>query len=237
MAYNPLHKLNDNLAAIRIALAYKPGDVLGAIEKETLSRYAGFGGIKPILYPEGDTTAWVSNGATEADLKLHEPMMELHRLLHEYFNEQQYKQVVASLKESLLSAFYTPPVIPRTLYDTLKQQGITPQRIYEPSAGAGIFITEAVSHFPDLQQVTAVEKDLLTGKILQALTSGSGVPVDVHICGLEQTSAKENGQYDLVVSNIPFGNFSVYYKRQNQIAKFSIPKFQKKNTQYIKGIE
>lgn len=210
MAYNPLHKLNDNLAAIRIALAYKPGDMLGANEKEALSRYAGFGGIKPILYPEGDAAIWLANGATEADLKLHEPMMELHRVLHEYFNEQQYKQVVASLKESVLSAFYTPPVIPRSLYDTLKQQGIAPRRIYEPSAGAGIFITEALNHFPELQQVTAVEKDLLTGKVLQALTSGSEVPVDVHICGLEQTSAKENGQYDLVVSNIPFGNFSVY---------------------------
>jgi len=210
MAYNPLHKLNDNLTAIRIALAYRPGDVLGEVDKEILSRYAGFGGIKAILYPAGEQEGWLQNGATETDLRLYEPMMELHSLLKEHFNEQQYKQVIASLKESVLSAFYTPPVIPQTLYTTLKQQSIEPQRIYEPSAGAGIFIAEALKHFPDLQQVTAVEKDLLTGKVLQALTSGSKVPVDVHICGLEQTSEKENGKYDLVVSNIPFGNFSVY---------------------------
>lgn len=210
MAYNPLHKLNDNLAAIRIALAYKAGNVLDEAEKETLSRYAGFGGIKSILYPAGERESWLQNGATEADMRLYEPMMELHRLLQEHFNDQQYKQVIASLKESLLSAFYTPDVIPQTIYTTLLQQGIHPQRIYEPSAGAGIFITEAIRNFEDLKQVAAVEKDLLTGKVLQALTSGSQVPVAVNIYGLEQTPEKENGQYDLVVSNIPFGNFSVY---------------------------
>lgn len=210
MGYNALHKLNGNIAAIRIALGHQPGEKLNEADKALLSAYAGFGGIKAILYPEGTREEWTTNGATEADLRLYSPMMELHRLLREHFSEQEYRKVIASLKESVLSAFYTPPVIPKTLYNTLKENGIQPRRIYEPSAGAGIFITEAVKTFPELQQVTAVEKDILTGKVLQALNSGSEVPVNVHICGLEQTPASENGNYDLVVSNIPFGNFSVY---------------------------
>ena len=38
----------------------------------------------------------------------------------------------------------------------MKQQGIMPHRLYEPSSGAGIFITEALKAFPDLQEVNAV---------------------------------------------------------------------------------
>lgn len=212
MAYNPLHKLNDNLAALRIALAYEEGDRPDNDAKYKLGLYSGFGGIKAILYPEAGRNVWKGVGATEADLRLYDGIMELHHMLHEHFNDDQYKAVVASLKESVLTAFYTPQIIPQTLYKTLQEQNIIPKRIYEPSAGAGIFISEAIRTFPGIEQITAIEKDLLSGKILKALfdTHVNDVPVQTHICGLEQTSAKENGKYDLVVTNIPFGNFSVY---------------------------
>jgi N12 class adenine-specific DNA methylase len=210
MAYNQLQKLNDNTAAIRIALGYKPGDILPDADRAALSKYAGFGGIKTILLPEGSREDWAANGATEADLRLFEPINDLHELLRANFNEQQYREVLSSLKNSVLTAFYTPAIIPQTLYKVLSEQRIYPTRLYEPSAGAGIFVTEAIRTNKELQLVTAVEKDILTGKILTALTSGSVVPVKTHISGLEETSNKDNGQYDLVVSNIPFGNFRVY---------------------------
>ena len=210
MAYNPIHKLTDNIAAIRIALGYKSGDVLSGEDQQTLRKYAGFGGIKAILYPDTTKDEWLVLGAKESDLRLFEEIKILHQLLRTHFNEQQYRDVVASLRESVLTAFYTPAIVPQTLYTVLSEQGIKPTRLYEPSAGAGIFIDEAIKAFPGLQQVTAVEKDLLTGKILQALQANADVPTQVHITGLEETPDKENGQYDLVVSNIPFGNFKVY---------------------------
>ena len=210
MAYNPLHKLNENLAALRIALAFEEGDIPDNDSRYALTRYSGFGGIKAILYPEGSREEWITNGATETDLRLYEGMMDLHQLLHEHFNKDQYKAAVASLRESVLTAFFTPAVIPQTLYRVLSENNIEPKRIYEPSAGAGIFMDEAIRAFSGIQQITAVEKDLLTGKVLQAIYSTNNVAVQTHICGLEQTPEKENGKYDLVVSNIPFGNFSVY---------------------------
>lgn len=210
MSYNVLQKLNDNIAAIRIALAYKEGDVLNDADRAALRRYAGFGGIKAILFPDGSKESWLENGATEADMRLLEPISELHRLLKEHFSDQEYKEVVASLKNSVLTAFYTPDVLPRTLYSVFAEQGITPKSIYEPSAGAGVFITEAIQAFPKLQQVTVVEKDVLTGKVLTALMSTSPVPATIHITGLEGSPAEDNGKYDLITSNIPFGNFSVY---------------------------
>lgn len=210
MAYNLSNKLKDNIAAIRIALAYKQGDVLSDAEQSALSKYAGFGGIKAILYPDGPKEQWIELGAKDNDLRLYNDIISLHQLLKESFSAQEYKEVISSLKESVLTAFYTPDVIPKTLYKVLAESKIHPKRLYEPSAGAGIFISEAVKAFPELQQITAVEKDLLTGKILQAINSGATVPTNVHICGLEETPKEENGQYDLVVSNIPFGNFPIY---------------------------
>jgi hypothetical protein len=210
MSYNQLTKLNDNIAAIRIALAYRQGDVLTGADKLALSRYSGFGGIKAILYEEGGKEQWTGNGAKESDLRLHGTMMELHQLLRSSFNEQQYKEVISSLKNSVLTAFYTPEIIPRTIYKVLSENGIQPRHFYEPSAGAGIFIDSALQTFSQLQQVTAVEKDLLTGKILTALYSSAVIPVKVHTSALEEAPKNDNGKYDLIASNIPFGNFRVY---------------------------
>jgi N12 class adenine-specific DNA methylase len=210
MAYNPLLKIKDNIEAIRIALVYKQGDILADIEQEALRRYAGFGGIKAVLFGDGSEDDWAKQGATAADFRLYDDMIALHTLLRKHFDEVEYRSVISSLKNSVLTSFFTPEVIPKTLFSVLNENGIRPRRIYEPSAGAGIFISEAQKTFPGLEQVTAVEKDLLTGKILDALTGNIGVPATVHTCGLEESPNEDNGGYDLVVSNIPFGNFSVY---------------------------
>ncbi|WP_253187497.1 N-6 DNA methylase, partial [Mucilaginibacter polytrichastri] len=210
MAYNVSHKLNGNIRAIKIALEYQKGNPVSAEDLGSLQAYAGFGGIKAILYPYGPAEDWTANGATKEDLKLHGSMMQLHELLKENYNDSQYKEIIGSLRNSVLTAFYTPEVVPQTLYSVLREQGIQPKRLYEPSAGSGVFISEAVKAFPSLEHITAVEKDKLSGLVLLAINSTLPVRTDTHISGLEETPTKENGSFDLVVSNIPFGNFSVY---------------------------
>ncbi|MGF7079702.1 helicase-related protein [Mucilaginibacter sp. UYCu711] len=210
MAFNTAQKLAGNIEAIRIALDWDGKRKLEQAEIDALKNYAGFGGIKAILFPEGDQSEWRKRNASEADLRLYPKVMELHSLLKEKLTEREYKKALDSLRHSVLTAFYTPALVPEAVYTGLADQDIRPKRVYEPSSGAGIFITEALQFFPDLESITAVEKDLLTGKILTALASSFPVPTKVHICGLEQTPATEKGQYDLVISNIPFGNFSVF---------------------------
>jgi hypothetical protein len=51
MSYNSQQKLKDNIAAIQIALEWKQGQVLLPVQVEALKRYAGFGGLKAVLYP------------------------------------------------------------------------------------------------------------------------------------------------------------------------------------------
>jgi N12 class adenine-specific DNA methylase len=210
MAYNQLQKLTGNIQAIRIALDREAGVQPGPEEVAALKSYAGFGGIKAILFPNGPIEEWERMGASKEDLRMYPSIMELHKLLQDKLSETDYKQTIDSIKHSVLTAFYTPEVIPQVLYEVLKVRDIRPAYLYEPSAGAGVFLTEALKTFEGLQGITAVEKDLLTGRILQAVCSTMTVASKVHIAGFEETPVNDTGKYDLVVSNIPFGNFSVY---------------------------
>lgn len=210
MAYNALHKLESNIEAIRIALEWDGRSPISHTEMISLQNYSGFGGIKAILYRDGSHQDWRAQGATQADMRLYEPMQKLYGLLNQHLNPGQYKAVGQSLRSSILTAFYTPEVVPESLFEALKRQGISPASVYEPSAGAGIFVNHALKTFPDIERVTAVEKDILTGKVLQAITSQQKARVQVHVKGFEETPVDDNGKYDLVVSNIPFGNFAVY---------------------------
>jgi N12 class adenine-specific DNA methylase len=216
MGYNNHQKLIDNINAVSIALEWKKGDKLSSNQVEALKKYAGFGGIKTVLYSGKTEEEWIKENATETDLKLFEDIQELHKLLQQHFEEKEYKQVVDSIKNSVLTAFYTPAVIPQALYSTLKYKGLHPESIYEPSAGAGIFVTEGAKAFHSIKNITAVEKDILSGRVLTALSSSIPVPVSVQIKGFEHTDSNENNKFDLIVSNIPFGNFRIYDKSFNE---------------------
>ena len=218
MGYNTHQKLIDNINAIRIALEWKEGDKLSSDRAEALKKYAGFGGIKAVLYPNTTKEDWIKENATENDLRLFDDIKELHNLLQQHYNANEYKQIIDSLKNSVLTAFYTPDVVPKAIYESLKYKGVQPESVYEPSAGAGIFITEAAKAFHHLKNITAVEKDILSGRVLTALSSSIPVPVSVQTKAFENTSSDENNQFDLIVSNIPFGNFRVYDNSFNDAA-------------------
>jgi N12 class adenine-specific DNA methylase len=215
MAFNPVRKMADNIAAIRIALDFT-GQQLSQTELETLKKYAGFGGLKAVLFPPGEITEWAKFGASAADMKLYPQVMELHSLLQEKLSAPNYKSAIDALKSSSQTAYYTPAYIPRAIYAAMREAQILPKRLYEPSAGAGIFIEEAVDAFEGLEQVNAVEKDILTGKILAALCSVYQLPVEVQIKKLEETAATEKAQSDLVISNIPFGKIAVHDPAYNK---------------------
>lgn len=216
MSYNSQQKLKDNLAAIRIALEWKEGQMLLPEKVEALKRYAGFGGLKAVLYPNGPKEEWIKLKASKEDLRLYPQIKELHQLLQQHFNETEYKQVIDSIKNSILTAYYTPEIVPQILFNALKEQGIEPKNMYEPSSGAGVFISEVAQAFPSIQNITAVEKDILSGRVLTALGSSIPVPVSVQVKGFENTSNDENGKYDLIVSNIPFGSFRVFDESFNE---------------------
>ncbi|MFA6083394.1 helicase-related protein [Mucilaginibacter sp.] len=215
MAFNPVRKMADNIAAIRIALEFT-GQALSETDLETLKKYAGFGGLKAVLFPPGELAGWEKYGASAADIKLYPQVMELHALLKEKLPAKEYKTAIDALKSSSQTAYYTPDYIPRAIYSAMAECNILPKRLYEPSAGAGVFIDEAVRAFGNIEQVTAVEKDIITGKILTAISSVHAIPVEVQIKKLEETAATEKAQSDIVISNIPFGKIAVHDPAYNK---------------------
>lgn len=197
------------MSAISIALNYI-GQTLAPGEIRTLRNYAGFGGIKAVMFPPGTEEEWRAYDISQADLKMHPQVMQLHELLKSKLSATDYKRTCDSIVNSVTTAFYTPDIIPQAIYGALADQAVFPRRIYEPSAGAGVFITEALRTFPGVERIGAVEKDLLTGRILSVLALSLSPKINVQIRGLEETAPVEKGQSDLVISNIPFGNFSVH---------------------------
>lgn len=214
MGYNIFEKLSDNSNAIRIALAYRKGRTPDRSELDILKRYSGFGGLKAILYPPTEITEWVKLGASDTDLRLYPGIMSLHKQLKDSLSKEEYEAAYRSLKHSVLSSFYTPSFVAEKIFSSLKTAGIHPKSLYEPSSGSGVFLSAAQKKLSDLQKITAVEKDLLTGSVLHALTSNEPqtTPIRVHIKGFEETGNEDNGKYDMIVSNIPFGNYKVFDK-------------------------
>lgn len=194
-----------NIEAIRTAFALdREHRVPTAEERKALERYCGFGGLKCILNPAGslaDAVQW-----TKSDLDLFAPTAELHRLIRENSaDERTYKRYMDSLKSSVLTAFYTPAEITETISGMLKENGIAPLRMLEPSAGRGAFVDAFLRDNPQAE-VMAFEKDLLTGKILSHLYPGQRVRIE----GFERIEKPFEGYFDVAVSNVPFGDVAVF---------------------------
>jgi len=205
MAFNRKQRLRDNIEAIRTAfLLDREQRTPTARERLLLERYCGFGGLKSILNPARELTDAVH--WAKSDLELFAPTVELHRLLRENTkDETEYKRYMDAMKQSVLTAFYTPPEITGTIADVLHEHGIRPDRVLEPSAGVGAFVDAVLENRPDAD-IMAFEKDLMTGKILKHLHPGQKVRVQ----GFEKIEKPFMNHFDVAVSNIPFGDVAVF---------------------------
>lgn len=227
MSYNKSQVLTDNINAIRTAfLLQSENRTANREEKSILEKYSGFGGLKCIL----DTRPVEEWPASE---KMLFPLVEeLKQVIKENSDsESTAESFYRSLKNSVLTAFYTPEQIVKTIGKQLENS--TKGNIdymLDPSSGNGVFLnfTEGKVHR------TAYEKDLLTGLILSAKEPGTEVRVE----GFENLPEMEEGIYDLVMSNIPFGTVKVYdysYQKGNAIKMMATNTLH--NYFFVKGLD
>ncbi len=232
MSYNKKTHLRANIDAIRTMLILdKEQREATDAEKQVLSGYTGFGGLKCVLNPANsfaDTSRWV-----KSELELFPLVAELHQVIREHTpTERAYKQYFDSIRNSVLTAFYTPPEVVQTLADSFNDSDIRVNRFLDPSAGMGEFSN---SFSGQNVEMTCFEKDLLTGKILSYLS-----PDDrIHIEGFETIEDRYNNYFDVVSSNIPFGEVSVFdatfRKSKDNVVQQSTKAIH--NYFFVKGIE
>lgn len=199
--FNKTAHLRQNIDAIKVAFTLDRENRRPTPEEtETLRAYSGFGAIKEVLDPLPAS----DNKVKETPLT---PLIrELHTVLKENTpNEREYKRYLGGVKDSTLSAFYTPLVIVDALVSSLQQSGVTPFRAIDPSAGVGAFADSLRRSAPGAE-ISCFEKDPATGLILKHLHPEDNVRVQ----GYESIEPKYAGSFDVAASNIPFGDVAIF---------------------------
>ncbi len=202
MSYNKLKALVANVEAIETAMQiHLQGRQATPKEKEILSLYSGFGGIKEVL-----------NIGTEKPVggDMAEPIQRLQELINTYphFTEPMRHNVMEGIKASVLTAFYTPKIlvdaVATQIHTTFKDNGLQMRSFLEPSTGIGGFLPVAMPNTYDY----AIEKDPISGLILSLLHDNTVT----RTTGFETIDEQgfEHTKFDVIASNIPFGNFRVF---------------------------
>ena len=99
-----------------------------------------------------------------------------------------------------LNAHYTDASIVSAMWDALKGLGFKRGEVLEPGSGSGNFI----GHAPDGARMTGVELDPTTAAISKYLYPDA----TIHNEGFQHSPFRD-GSFDLVVGNVPFGNFKL----------------------------
>ena len=220
MAYNKKAVLAANTEAIRVVLRLeKERREATEAEKGILRGYQGFGGLKCVLnrtdIPD-DIRYW-----SKSEQHLFEPTQRLKQMIYrDAVDANTAKRYWESIKASVLTSFYTDTRIVAAISDALTATNVQIRRCLDPSAGMGAF-TETFSK--KAGTVDAMEKDLLTARISQAIHPYGQDNIIVRQAPFEAIGELEDkDKYDLVTSNIPFGDFMVYdreYSKGKDILK------------------
>lgn len=186
---SPREKFNNNVEAIRVLKKCEEENRFATPqEQEILSKYVGWGGL-PQAFDEKDSS-WSDE----------------YSILKNLLDEKEYSQA----RESTLTAFYTPPVVIRSMYKALENMGLKTGNILEPSCGVGNFIGMLPDSLENCK-LYGVELDSISGRITRQLYQKSTVAVQ----GYEDTNLP-NSFFDVAVGNVPFGDFKVLDKKYDK---------------------
>ena len=172
-------KFRNNIAAIEtLKMLEQEERPATEEEKETLSRYVGWGGIPQAF--DQNNASWSKE----------------YTQLKELLSPQEYRQANASV----LDAFYTSPTVIDGIYEALEKFGFTGGNILEPAMGVGNFFGRMPEDMRSDSKLYGIELDGISGRIAQKLYPDA----DIAIQGFEKNHF-QNGCFDVAVGNVPFG--------------------------------
>jgi adenine-specific DNA methylase len=163
-------------------------------EKATLVKYVGWGAMPQVF--DVDNPDW---------------RKEQFRL-SEILSDEEHR----SARATTLNAHYTAPTVIGAMYRAAERFGFKGGRVLEPACGIGHFVGLMPEDMLRRSTVTGIEIDPLTARIAKALYPDA----DIRAQAFEQTKLAD-GFYDLAISNVPFGDYTVHDPRWNNY-KFPI---------------
>ena len=165
-------------------------------EQSVMAKYAGWGGIPQAFTTDRAAESLGGNLGEAAPSGWKNEQKQLRELL----TPEEYK----AARASTLTSFYTPPVVTDGVYQALSQFGFEGGNVLEPSMGVGNFFSKMPENMRDNSRLYGVELDSISGRIAQQLYPKERIQIK----GFEQTSFNNNS-FDVVVGNIPFGDYRV----------------------------
>ena len=181
-------KFQNNMAAIRLLHDLQIENRLATPEEqETLSKYVGWGGLSMAF--DTNNAAWANE----------------YKELKSVLSDEEYHAAM----ESTLTAFYTPPVVIKAMYEALDRLGFKQGNVLEPCCATGNFfglLPESMGK----AKLHGIEIDPLSGRIAKQLYQKASIAIE----GFEDTKLPDN-HFDVVLGNVPFGEFKVEDSRYN----------------------
>ncbi len=181
-------KFRNNMSAVRLLHDLQIENRLATPkEQETLAKYVGWGGLSMAF--DGNNAAWANE----------------YKELKSALSDDEYHAAM----ESTLTAFYTPPIVIKAMYEALDRLGFSQGNILEPSCGTGNFLG-LLPQSMEKSKLHGIEIDPLSGRIAKQLYQKASIAIE----GFEETKLPDN-HFDVVLGNIPFGEFKVNDSRYN----------------------
>ena len=188
-AGGPKAKYKANMEAIHLLQTLEKEERLATPEEQKiLSRYVGWGGI-PQAFEESNSS-WANE------------YLELKNTL----SPEEY----SAARASTLNAFYTSPIVIRSMYEALENMGLKQGNILEPSCGVGNFMG-LIPESMGKANMYGVELDPVSGRIAKQLYQKNKIAVQ----GFEETSYPDSF-FDCVIGNVPFGAYQVSDRRYDR---------------------
>ncbi len=163
-------------------------------EKALLVKYVGWGALPQVF--DVDSTSW------------HQEQIRLSEML----SDEEHR----SARATTLNAHYTAPLVIRSMYEAAQRFGFQGGQILEPASGIGHFIGLMPEVMLKNSSITGIEIDPLTARIAKALYPDA----DIRQQPFEKSKLADDS-FDLAISNVPFGDYTVHDPRWNDF-KFPI---------------
>lgn len=154
----PREKFERNIAAIKVLKKCEEENRYATPEEqEIMSKYVGWGGLQQAF--KEDDSSWSNE----------------YKILKELLNDEEYKNA----RSSVLTAFYTPPIVINSMYEILQNMGLKEANILEPSCGVGNFFGMLPTQLKECKMY-GVEIDSISGRIAQQLYQKSTIAVNAY---------------------------------------------------------